>query len=186
MKTVLATIALAVFTVSAWAQATGPETAARAQVDAMVAADWPKFTAQMHPKALARFRELMLPVAEAVIASNEKGAAQVWRNFFGTLPKEKLRAFTPAEFFESFMRNLATTNPAFVENYKAMKVEFIGTVKEGAAIHLVSRSTRDIAGVKVTTMGAATFEADETGVWRSVLSGEIEQTAAALRQQFIR
>jgi hypothetical protein len=186
MKSIITAIALSVLAIAGRAQAPGPEVVAKAQLDALIAADWAAFTAQMHPKALARFRELMLPVAEAVTASNDPSAAPVWRSVFSTLPMEKLRATTAAEFFEMFMRNLAKANPAFVENYKTMKVEFLGNVREGTAVHLVSRTVRELAGVKITTMSAATFEPDEAGAWRAMLSGELEQTAAMLRKQFVR
>ena len=161
-----------------------PEAAANGQIAAMRATDWQKFTAHMHPKALARFKELMLPVAAALTKNEDPNVRKIRTVLFADIPLERLQASPPDIFFERFMQNFAKTNPGFIEGYKTTTVEYLGQVREGATTHLVLRYTREVAGTKVREVSAASFEQD-AGEWKALLSGEIEQLAARLRAQFL-
>jgi hypothetical protein len=162
-----------------------PEKIAHEQLDALRAADWQKFTAHMHSKALARFKDLMLPVAAVVWKSDTPAAKNVRKLVFADIPLERLEASAPDIFFERFMQNFAARNPGLTDAYKSTTPAYLGHVREGAVVHVVARYTRQLAGEKVSEVTVASFEQDGAE-WKSLLSGELEQLAARLRAQFLK
>jgi hypothetical protein len=162
-----------------------PEKTAHDQLEALRTADWQKFTAHMHPKSLARFKELMLPVAAAVSKSDAAPAQKVRKAVFADIPMERLEASAPEIFFERFMQNFAALNPGLSEAYKTTTPAYLGQIKEGAIVHVLARYTRQAAGEKVSEVTVASFE-QEGGVWKALLSSELEQLAARLRAQFLK
>lgn len=162
-----------------------PEKTAHEQLAALRAADWQKFTSHMHPKALARFKEMMIPVAAAVWKAESAPAKNVRKAVFADIPLERLEASPPEIFFERFMQNFATLNPGLTEAYKTTTPAYLGQVREGAIVHVLARYTRQLANEKASEVTVASFEQDK-GVWKSLLSSELEQLAARLRAQFLK
>jgi hypothetical protein len=162
-----------------------PERIADEQLQALRAADWQKFTARMHGKALARFKENMLPVAAAVWKSDAPPAQNVRKSLFANLPLARLESSPPEIFFERFMQNFAALNPGLTDAYKTTTPAYLGQVSEGEVVHLVIRYSRQVSGETMSEVTVASFE-KESGEWRALLSSELEQLAGRLRAQFVK
>ncbi len=180
MKTIL--LALGAFTLTAFAQAT-PEEAAQMQLQAMRDADWKKFTATMHPKAMEQFHSLMVQAAEAATASEDPKAKRAMEQVFGGLSAAKIKATKPEVFFEMFMKNFAAGNPGLLEHYRKSEVKFIGHVDADGSSYVVSTITRAVGDNVVKAANTGAFLKDGE-VWKSALSGELEMLAAGMVVQF--
>ena len=153
------------------------------QIYATKVANWDEFTACMHPKALARFKELMMPVAEQATAANTPDAKKILERVFGNQDLAKLKAAPPPEFFSNFMANWAAKNPGFVEAMKGASVQVIGHLDEGEGqSHVVYRLKMEAGGAEIVKLEIASMEKDGNE-WRSKLSGELENLAASLLRQ---
>lgn len=162
-----------------------PERVAHEQLLALRAGDWGKYTAHVHPKALAHFKAQLIPVVAALWKSQEAGAVKARKAVFADIPLERLEALPPEVFFERFMSNFAKLNPGLTEAYRSTTANYLGQVKEGAVVHVLARYTREIGGNKVSEVTVASFE-QEGADWKSLLSSELEQLAARLRAQFLK
>jgi len=162
-----------------------PEKTAHDQLEALRAGDWQKFTAHMHPKALRRFKEMMVPVAAAVSKSDAATARNARKAVFADMPLERLEASPPEIFFERFMQNFGAMNPGLTEAYKTTIPTYLGQVQEGAMVHVLARYSRKMGNETVSEVTVASFEKDG-GEWKGLLSSELEQLAARLRAQFLK
>ena len=162
-----------------------PEKTAHDQLEALRAADWQKFTAHVHPKALRRFKELMIPVAVAVWKTDSAAAKNVRKAVFADMPLERLEASPPEIFYERFMQNFASLNPGLTEAYKTTIPAYLGQVQEGPIVHVLARYSRKMGDETVSEVTVASFEKDG-GQWKGLLSSELEQLAARLRGQFLK
>lgn len=184
MKTTPALLTAALILLSPLARAAqSQEEITLKQIYATKSANWDEFTACMHPKAMARFKDLMMPVAEQATAANTPDAKKILERVFGNQDLAKLKAATPPEFFRAFMANWAAKNPGFVEAMKGASVQVIGHLDEGAdQSHIVYRLKMEAGGSDIVKLEIASMQKDGEE-WRSQLSGELENLAASLLRQ---
>lgn len=156
------------------------ETVVERYVAATKAGDWAATSAWMHPEALARFREMMVPV----FLADESG--QVARMFLGTADPAAVEKLDDRQVFEQFFRATITAVPQFAEALAGAEMTVIGNVAEGPdVVHVVYRAKASMQGIsieQVQTMALKRYG----DTWRLMLTGQVEGMAAALRAQFAR
>jgi hypothetical protein len=165
------------------AQQASPEVLARQQLDAVNRSDWAAYAASIHPKALGRMQEMMLPIVD-LAASKDAGAGENMRAaLFGGRSAADLKAMSSKDFFEIFMSSISKL-PGLADALKNARGEVLGQVKEGEnLVHVVTRTSTSIPGVPVfTKMEVMSFERDGDQ-WKGLLSGDMELQLAQLMQQ---
>ena len=178
-----AVIAVALLPLPSIAQQPSPEALARQQLDAVNRGDWPAYAASVHPKALARMQEMMLPIVDLAESKDARSGEQMRAALFGGRTAADLKAMKPKEFFEVFMTSISAF-PGLADALKNARGDVLGHVKEGENIvHVVTRTSTSIPGVPTfTKMEVMSFERDGDQ-WKGLLSGDMELQLAQLMQQ---
>ena len=155
-----------------------PEAVGKRYIGAIRTGDWKQAAALMHPEALKKFRELMLPIVKA------DTSGQVARSFFGVTSASQLATLPDAELYVRMMKFLMTSSPELARIMSGSESTVIGHVDEGADVtHVVFRMRATVNGLtveKMDTMSMRRFGA----TWRLLLSGDLEGMAAAMRARF--
>jgi len=154
-----------------------PEAAATAFTTALRTQQYADAAAIMHPAALARFREIFLP-----LASHENGA-DLRQQMFGASTVEELNALDDAALFERFLRSLMTLSPEFQSIMGAAETEMLGHVTEPPDLaHVVYRMRLTVEGMAITKLDVMSLRRAGSE-WRALLKGDIEGMAEAIRRQ---
>lgn len=177
----LAAILLATATLPA---ATEPEALARQQLDAIKQGAWSSYASAMHPKALARFKEMMMPMVEAMEAGDKSSSEQMRQALFGGKALDELKKASPQQFFEVFMGSMAKL-PGMGDAMKGTSGEVLGRVMEGDKVaHVLVRTTVDVPGVVENFRKLEVISAEKEGEqWKGLLSGDMELQLAQMTQQ---
>ena len=148
---IAALLAALAFLHAAAAHATeAPEDVAVKQIAATKAANWDDYTACMHPKALAHFKDSMVPVGDAAIGTDTPAAKKIVDRVFANQDLAKLKAAPPAEYFKTFMQSWAAKNPGFVQTMKSAKIQMLGHANESdTQVHVVYRTVKEAGGLKI-------------------------------------
>lgn len=175
-----------------------PEEVAREAYARMQAADWVAAAETFDPAALKRFRELLMPVLDAVDAAGkgqtvkgqagagQAGSAQaavdpngllmLWVLFAPAKSIEEIRALTDREVFARIMSNTMSLASARLEGQQV-----IGSVAEGAdMVHVVTRNVAKVETMSMTKVEAITLRRTDHG-WRLALTGDLEGLAETLQ-----
>jgi hypothetical protein len=183
LQRLLLAFALAIFAtvLPLKAQEITPEALAQQQLEAVQRGDWEAYAAQMHPKALQRFKEMMSPLFRI---EDRNVAREMQKTLFGGRNSEELQRMTPDQFFTLFMSSMARL-PGMGEALKNAKGEVIGRVNEGdSRAHVVVRASTSIPGMveNYTRMDVVSFERDG-GTWKGLLAGDMELKISQMLQQ---
>ena len=156
-----------------------PRKAAKKYVQALRKKDYPGMAKLMHPEALAEFRSITLPLAEA---ADKKGKADSILDLFpGAKSLDDLKRMNPEEFFASFLQGTLKFLPETRQVLTNSKTEFLGHVAEGKDVaHVVYRMTAKVRTVSFTKMYVISLKKHKTE-WRLILSGDIKGMAEALK-----
>ena len=153
--------------------ADSPEAAAGAFAARLRAADWNGMAALMHPAALAEFRLMLAPILE------HPAGGQLRQALFGAAEPDSLTALTDAGLFGRFIGAVLSEDPDRLATVREAEVRIVGHVLEGDTAHVVSRSSLDHDGMRLTQMEVSSFVRHE-GRWLALLTGEFSGMAAAL------
>ena len=183
LRTALIAAAVALLPLGSIAQQPAPEALARQQLDAVNRGDWAAYAASVHPKALSRMQEMMLPIVDLAESKDARSGEQMRSALFGGRSAADLKAMKPKEFFEVFMTSISKF-PGLADALKNARGDVLGHVKEGENIvHVVTRTSTSIPGVPTfTKMEVMSFERDGDQ-WKGLLSGDMELQLAQLMQQ---
>lgn len=172
---------------------TPPEEVAREAYARMQAADWVAAAETFDPAALKRFRELLMPVLDAVDAAGKgqtakghagagqaavdpNGLLMLWVLFAPAKSIEEIRALTDREVFARIMSNTMSLASARLEGQQV-----IGSVAEGAdMVHVVTRNVAKVETMSMTKVEAITLRRTDQG-WRLALTGDLEGLAETLQ-----
>jgi hypothetical protein len=154
-----------------------PEVVARQFGAAMRANDWVGTAQLMHPDALARFRNMFLPIVTA------DSTGQLCDRLFATTSVAEVAALPDAELFARFFRTLVSGAPELSGMFAGADLVPVGHVSEGNDVaHVVFRMKVAADGVTITKVQAMSLR--RLGpTWRVLLSGDFEGLAAALARR---
>ena len=172
-----------------------PEEVAREAYARMQAADWVAAAETFDPAALKRFRELLMPVLDAVDAAGKgkgqagagqagsrqaavdpNGVLMLWVLFAPAKSIEEIRALPDREVFARIMSNTMSLASARLEGQQV-----IGSVAEGAdMVHVVTRNVAKVETMSMTKVEAITLRRTDLG-WRLALTGDLEGLAETLQ-----
>jgi hypothetical protein len=160
-----------------------PEEVANGHLIATKEADWAAYTASLHPEALKRFKDMMIPAAEAARAANNPAGKNILERVFDNADIGKLKAASPPEFFQTFITNWSAKNRGFTQTMKNATIQMLGHVSEGGHhAHAVYRMTIPTGSAKVTKVEVISLEKDGD-VWKCQLTSELENLAGSLMRQ---
>jgi hypothetical protein len=127
-----------------------------------------------HPDDLARFKSSMLPVF-----AKSPGGAMI-RHIYGNSATLGSITTMPAErFFEKFMQVTGKS----MKDYTFKTFEVLGSVREGATVHVVVRNNADIpGGVPVHFVHVMSLRQDGT-TWKMLLSAEVDNLSVYMLRQ---
>ena len=132
----------------------------------------------MHPEALAKFKEMLLPLFEVEYSNGQKNLLKV---FFGNdATIETVRKSSSIEFYNSFM--LIASASSGLSDVRFESLSLIGSVKEGDIIHVLGRAQTGAGSISVGMIEVVSLKRYGQE-WKMLLSGKIEGIAEALRQQ---
>ncbi len=165
-----------------------PEQVAREAYRRMQTADWVAAAETFDPAALKRFRELLLPVLDAVGVSGKDppagkkqdsastGALVLWVLFAPATSVEEIKALSDREVFARIMANTMSLASAKLEGQ-----DVIGSVAEGTEmVHVVTRNVAKVETMTMTKVEAITLHRTPQG-WRLALTGDLEGLAETLQ-----
>jgi hypothetical protein len=154
-----------------------PEVVAQQFGAAMRANDWVGTAQLMHPDALARFRNMFLPIVTA------DSTGQLCDRLFATTSVAEVAALPDAELFARFFRTLVSGAPELSGMFAGADLVPVGHVSEGNDVaHVVFRMKVAADGVTITKVQAMSLR--RLGpTWRVLLSGDFEGLAAALARR---
>jgi hypothetical protein len=165
-----------------------PEQVAREAYRRMQTADWVAAAETFDPAALKRFRELLLPVLDAVgVAGKDPpagkkqdsataGALMLWVLFAPATSVEEIKALSDREVFARIMANTMSLASAKLEGQ-----DVIGSVAEGTdMVHVVTRNVAKVETMTMTKVEAITLHRTPQG-WRLALTGDLEGLAETLQ-----
>lgn len=165
-----------------------PEQVAREAYRRMQAADWVAAAETFDPAALKRFRELLLPVLDAVGVSGKDppagkkqdsasaSALMLWVLFAPATSVEEIKALSDREVFARIMANTMSLASAKLEGQ-----DVIGSVAEGSdMVHVVTRNVAKVETMTMTKVEAITLHRTPQG-WRLALTGDLEGLAETLQ-----
>ncbi len=165
-----------------------PEQVAREAYRRMQTADWVAAAETFDPAALKRFRELLLPVLDAVGVSGKDppagkkqdsasaGALMLWVLFAPATSVEEIKALSDREVFARIMANTMSLASAKLEGQ-----DVIGSVAEGSdMVHVVTRNVAKVETMTMTKVEAITLHRTPQG-WRLALTGDLEGLAETLQ-----
>ena len=165
-----------------------PEQVAREAYRRMQTADWVAAAETFDPAALKRFRELLLPVLDAVGVSGKDppagkkqdsasaGALMLWVLFAPATSVEEIKALSDREVFARIMANTMSLASAKLEGQYV-----IGRVAEGNdMVHVVTRNVAKVETMTMTKVEAITLHRTPQG-WRLALTGDLEGLAETLQ-----
>jgi hypothetical protein len=157
-------VALLAFAVPAAHAQPVPEAEAtlRAYTDALRAADWVAAARHIEPEGLARVAELV-DVLALLDESEQAG------KLFPPKPGQD-----PVMAFDRFMRMVARQAPEMEDALRGMRMEIIGSVREGEdLVHIVGRTNTAVGAITVEGVEVTTLR--RTGDrWVVKLSAEID------------
>jgi hypothetical protein len=163
---------------------TPPEQVAREAYARMQASDWVAAADTFDPAALKRFRELLLPVLDAVgkdqtgkaQSAESRGAFMLWVLFAPATSVEEIKALSDREVFARIMANTMSMASAKREGQTV-----IGSVAEGPDIvHVVTRNNAKVGAETLAKVEAITLHRTAQG-WRLALTGDLEGLAETLQ-----
>ena len=129
----------------------------------------------MHPRALADFKAMLLPVFDA---EAESGKRELLNATFGTQATiDDVRSSKPSDFMKAFMNVVAAAGGA---NIQFRKIEILGSIREGETVHVLSRMTVGAGELAITMMEVISF-IPHGDSWAMLLNGEMEGMAKALK-----
>lgn len=168
-----------------------PEQVAREAYRRMQTADWVAAAETFDPAALKRFRELLLPVLDAVGGAGKDaadkqqgngqdsasaGALMLWVLFAPATSVEEIKALSDREVFARIMANTMSLASAKLEGQ-----DVIGSVAEGSdMVHVVTRNVAKVETMTMTKVEAITLHRTPLG-WRLALTGDLEGLAETLQ-----
>jgi hypothetical protein len=158
--------------------AESPESVVQRYTAAMKAGDYQKTAELMHPEALEKFRNLLLPLLDVPQgADKEQSALPLFR---GAKDVAAVKKLSPTEFFASFMGGLIDSEPLLKDALGSAGMTPIGSVPEGDVLHVVCRTSVAVQGVSLSKLEVVSVKRS-AGNWRILLSGELEGMAELLR-----
>ena len=110
----------------------------------------------LHPEALAQFKQMFL-------ASLSDSTLRMAFGESATL--DSVKSLPPAEFVEKMF----ASSPVNDAVKQIVSEDILGAVKEGELWHVITRTTADVAGSRVTTVAVTTLKRDGKA-WKALLA----------------
>ncbi|GAB1264058.1 hypothetical protein NBRC116493_09090 [Aurantivibrio infirmus] len=172
-------LTIMMFTAQAYSQSNSPEILAKQYFEALQDEGLPATVEFMHPDALKRFKEMLVPVFEV---ESESGQRQLLDMTFGASASiTDVKNSEPKQFFSSFMNLVAAQMGDTKLSFG--KLEVLGTIAEGEQRHVLTRITVGADDVAATSMEIVSFLPYEDS-WAMQLSGDIEGLANSMRSAY--
>lgn len=133
----------------------------------------------MHPNELRKFRDMLTPIVEGGLASEEQET--LFQKFADPKNPTKMRPLDDSQFMNAFMEWMVSLQPGVTAALKDATVEALGHVREDDIQHVVVRmkmKTRGIEIEKMTVLSVSEYQ----GVPKLMLTGEIKGMAEALKR----
>lgn len=152
-----------------------PEAVAGRFLETLRAGDWAANAALMHPEAVGSFKRLFVELGG--------DHPEVVDELLG-MKLADLQAMPPAQAYEAFMRKFVGPLAELRQMIVGMRVEMLGHVAEGADLaHVVYRMRMETDGVSMSKVEVVPLRRDGAG-WKVLLTADLENLAAALKEQF--
>lgn len=157
----------------AWARAT-PEQVTLQYFQAIQSQGFAVAPRYIHPQEQARFKAMLLPLFEL-----KEAGPNLSKALFGQAKTvAEIQAMEPQAFMESVLKVMgAHMRQAQME---LGEMAIIGTVKEGAIVHVVVRASTGNADTRVTRMSVVSLMPEGDG-WKLMLTGSMEGLAQAFK-----
>ena len=133
----------------------------------------------MHPEALNRFRNMLMPVIEQGM-KNKNEVKKILSLFDGVKSIQELKALSPQGFFTSFFKGMSAIIPDMHNIYASTKFQIIGHVNEGEIVHVVYRGSISMNGASMTQLDVVSLK-QQGSDWRLLLTGEMENMVNLLK-----
>lgn len=160
-----------------------PESAAQSYIEAMKQGSIKGYTKHLHPEALGKFRNMMLPIVEQTEKEGPEDVKDILRIFEGIDETATLRKLSPEDFFISFYEGITKLQPRLKQMMTNTRNQIIGHVNEGDNIaHVVIRVTTPASGASVSTISVISLQKHESD-WRVLLPAQIEGIANVIQQR---
>lgn len=114
----------------------------------------------LHPEALAQFKQMFLASMAGGLRDHE-----LRRAFGESATFESVQEIPPAEFVEKMFAN----SPVNDAMNQLVSDDILGAVREGELWHVITRTTADVAGSRVTTVAVTTLKRDGS-TWKPLLA----------------
>lgn len=157
-----------------------PETLVTLYYQEMAKGDWNAVSQHMHTGELEKFKTMMLPVFEEGFRSEKQPDALA--AFTQGDDLEKVRNYTPQEFFSRFLKWIMVMKPGTERVLQHSTVQPIGHVMEEQSVHVVYRMNTEIEGMKISKLAVMSLKPQGAQL-KLALTGEIEGMAQALQSQ---
>lgn len=150
-----------------------PEQVATESYARMRAGDWSGAAETFDPAALKQFREFF------GVRGEPSPMTPMLQALFGIEDGESLDTLDDAAFFAGFLKSMLGRMGGMVSMGGQ---QILGGVPEGAdRMHLVTRTTAEAMGVRMTNMEVVSLNRTRGG-WRMALSGQMEGMATLFRK----
>ena len=160
-----------------------PESAAQSYIEAMKQGSIKGYTKHMHPEALEKFRNMMLPIVEQTEKEDAEDVKEILSIFEGIDNTATLRKLSPEDFFISFYEGITKLQPGLKQMMTNTRNEIIGHVNEGDNVaHVVIRVTVPTVGASVSTISVISLQKHESD-WRVLLPAQITGIANVIKQR---
>lgn len=133
----------------------------------------------MHPEELQKFQEMLTPIIESALASNE---SKIFQMFADSKEPSRIRKLSGAEFMNLFMEWIESVKPGVNTIMKDAKVEALGHVREGDIRHVVVKMRMKSEGIEIEKISVVSVK-DFHGVPKMILTGEMKGMAEALKRR---
>lgn len=142
------------------------------------------YVKDMHPEALATFRNALLSVVDSMA---QRGQEKAMLSLFKDVASvEQLRALAPDEFFVAFLAQMSKLRPEIGAAARGLEIKIIGHVAESDdLVHVVYRGTTRVRQFTAEKMALATLQRTSDG-WRAHLTGDMQSMVDQMRQSIER
>jgi hypothetical protein len=139
-----------------------------------------KYTEEMHPDALTRFRTTMTAIIDA--ADKEGKSGQIVP-LFGVKSVADLKVLDDRQFFVKYLRGVMGLQPELKKAMAGAKVDMLGRVDEGTEkTHIIYKLNLTFDGTPIESITVNSLQ-KQGPKWALLLSGDTEGMVAMMKQQ---
>ncbi|NOY88175.1 MAG: hypothetical protein GXO93_02140 [FCB group bacterium] len=150
---------------------------------AMENLEWDKYASLLHPGELQRFKDILMPGIQKIIARDTSDMINVLGKSFSA---KEIQSEPPHQFFVDMMSLVFGISPELGNTFKGMVNKDVGAIADGDSLVYVVMKTkmkigpRDVKEMNVITLSKYNNE------WKLNLSSKIEGIAMMVQQSLMR